>query len=115
MHTDCVHRVIMGANIAGIYGAQIFRQEDKPKYRSGFSIGIGILAFAIFLSTVRYIDDLFRKRRNSRRPDSITNSSEDGHDVEKVALPPADGQPAPFVIGSGLKPVVSNKLVDPPR
>jgi hypothetical protein len=30
----------MGDNIAGIYiyGAQIFRQEDRPFYRRGFSI-----------------------------------------------------------------------------
>jgi hypothetical protein len=26
---------IMGANIAGIYGAQIFRSDDRLKYRSG--------------------------------------------------------------------------------
>jgi len=107
--------VIMGANIAGIYGAQIFRQEDRPKYRTGFSIGIGILAFAIVLSTVRYIDDLFRKRRNAQRAGSITNSSEDGNDIEKVVLPPADGQPAPVLIGADLKPVVSNQLVTASR
>jgi len=105
----------MGANIAGIYGAQIFRQEDRPKYRTGFSIGIGILAFAIVLSTVRYIDDVFRKRRLAQRAGSITNSSEDGQDIEKIAVPPADGQPAPIVLGSELKPVVSNKLVTAPR
>ena len=47
----------MGANIAGIYGAQIFRSEDKPLYISGFTINLAILSTAIVLASVRLIDD----------------------------------------------------------
>ncbi|KAI5468154.1 alternative sulfate transporter [Mariannaea sp. PMI_226] len=54
--------VIMGANIAGIYGAQIFRSDDTPLYRRGFSIGIGVLTFGLTLATIRYIDDRLRRR-----------------------------------------------------
>ncbi|RDI81598.1 hypothetical protein Vi05172_g8499 [Venturia inaequalis] len=55
--------VIMGANIAGIYGAQIFRSDDKPKYRRGFSINIAVLTVGAFLAVVGYIDDVWRRRR----------------------------------------------------
>lgn len=48
----------MGANIAGIYGAQIFRSDDKPKYRRGFSINIAVLAVGASLAILRYLDDL---------------------------------------------------------
>jgi hypothetical protein len=53
----------MGANIAGIYGAQIFRQDDRPRYRRGFSINIAILAAGLFLAVVRYVSDVLVRRR----------------------------------------------------
>jgi hypothetical protein len=56
------HRVIMGANIAGIYGAQIFRSEDSPKYRRAFYIGIGVLALGLILAIVRFVDEKFFRR-----------------------------------------------------
>jgi len=55
----------MGANIAGIYGAQIFRQDDRPRYRRGFSINIGVLTFGLALATVRFVDD-WRRRKSSK-------------------------------------------------
>lgn len=57
----------MGANIAGIYGAQIFRSDDKPLYRRGFSIGIAVLAVGLLLAIVRYLDNWLRKRRAARK------------------------------------------------
>ena len=57
----------MGANIAGIYGAQIFRQEDRPKYRNGFAIAIGVLSAGLALAVFRYIDDKFLRRRRLRQ------------------------------------------------
>ncbi|WRT70448.1 uncharacterized protein IL334_007446 [Kwoniella shivajii] len=61
--------VIMGANTAGIYGAQIFRGDDSPRYRRGFSINIAVLALAVGLATIRYLDDIFRRRRLSKASD----------------------------------------------
>jgi hypothetical protein len=63
----------MGANIAGIYGAQIFRQDDRPRYRRGFSINIGVLAFGLALATARFVDD-WRRRKGSK---VIEEQSED--------------------------------------
>lgn len=53
----------MGANIAGIYGAQIFRADDKPLYRRGFTVAITVLAAGVVMATVRYSDDILRRRR----------------------------------------------------
>ncbi|TQV98684.1 MFS transporter [Cordyceps javanica] len=55
--------VIMNANIAGIYGAQIFRSDDKPLYRRGFSVAIAILSFGFVLSVARWVDERIRLRR----------------------------------------------------
>ena len=69
----------MGANIAGIYGAQIFREDDNPLYRRAFSVACAVLAFGIVLATFRYLDDLRRRRRDARRaPDVIPEGREDG-------------------------------------
>ncbi|CVK86186.1 hypothetical protein FPRO04_07868 [Fusarium proliferatum] len=54
--------VIMGANIAGIYGAQIFRSDDKPKYRRGFTINIVVLAVGLALAVLRFFDDKIWRR-----------------------------------------------------
>lgn len=70
----------MGANIAGIYGAQIFRADDKPLYRRGFSIGIGVLTFGTILAIVRYIDDRIRRKRNAGLIDADASS---GHQSDE--------------------------------
>ncbi|EPS37655.1 hypothetical protein H072_8682 [Dactylellina haptotyla CBS 200.50] len=95
--------VIMGANIAGIYGAQIFRQDDRPKYRRGFATGAAILAVAIVLATIRYIDDVIRRRRTANQ--EFSAGSDDG-DNEKPA-PPAEDQPVPIEVGIDHKAVAS--------
>ena len=70
--------VIMAANTAGIYGAQIFRQDDKPKYRRGFSINLGVLAVGLALAILRKVDQLRQRRR--QRTASTGSSSGGPHD-----------------------------------
>ena len=104
----------MGANIAGIYGAQIFRADDKPRYRRGFGIDIAVLAFGLLIATLRYIDDRVRRRRNARNVQLQHGSSnEDNSNGDEKLAParPSDVQPQPILIGSDLRPVVS-KTVD---
>jgi len=72
----------MGANIAGIYGAQIFRSEDKPLYLRGFTINLAILTTAIVLATVRLVDDHIRRRRNKNS--ELDDVSSDGAQVIQV-------------------------------
>ncbi|EAQ93881.1 conserved hypothetical protein [Chaetomium globosum CBS 148.51] len=77
--------VIMGANIAGIYGAQIFRQDDSPLYRRGFGINIAVLTTGLALAIVRYIDDIIRRRRHRRNQTILqAESVSDGGQAKEV-------------------------------
>jgi predicted MFS family arabinose efflux permease len=69
--------VIMGANIAGIYGAQIFRSEDRPLYKRGFAINLAIISTAIILVIIRYIDDIIRRRKVRNQIEVVRESSSD--------------------------------------
>jgi hypothetical protein len=71
----------MGANTAGIYGAQIFRADDRPLYRRGFSINIAILAVAIGLAAVRFFDDLRRRRKQKGLNELSEEASNEAGDV----------------------------------
>lgn len=96
--------VIMAANTAGIYGAQIFRQDDKPKYRRGFSINLGVLSVGLSLAILRYFDELIQKRRARRNGlespggEQLSNN-EDEFDKAAIARP-AEDQPQPIIVGS---------------
>lgn len=70
--------VIMGANIAGIYGAQIFRKDDSPLYRRGFSVAIAVLCFGLVLVFIRWLDDLRRRRKNKNNEQLEVAPSEEG-------------------------------------
>jgi hypothetical protein len=84
----------MGANIAGIYGAQIFRQDDRPRYRRAFAIACAVLAAGLLVAIGRYIDDKIRKRRKARQIDDVSSS-----DGEAETALPSEDQPAPIVDG----------------
>lgn len=72
----------MGANIAGIYGAQIFRADDRPKYRRGFSIGVAVLATGIALAIIRYLDTIIRRRKTAGRLQTSEGSSGENEEVQ---------------------------------
>lgn len=57
--------IIMSANIGAIYGAQLFQEYDKPLYKTGFSVNIGLLTLALVLAAGRHIDQILRTRRNT--------------------------------------------------
>lgn len=85
--------VITGANTAGIYGAQIFREDDEPRYRRAFSVACAILAFGLSLAIFRFLDDVRRKvrQRTMQKPASVNS------DEEATVIPPSDDLPAPVV------------------
>ncbi|KAK3335119.1 major facilitator superfamily domain-containing protein [Cercophora scortea] len=63
--------VIMGANSAGIYGAQIFRADDKPLYTRGFTINIAILSLGLVLAVAKAGDDYRRKKKAAQASTGI--------------------------------------------
>ena len=84
----------MGANIAGIYGAQIFRQDDRPRYRRAYAVACAVLAFGLLVAIGRYLDDKIRKRKKARQVDDVSSS-----DGEVPTFLPSDDQPAPVIDG----------------
>lgn len=84
----------MGANIAGIYGAQIFRADDNPRYRRAFAVAAAVLAFGLVVAVVRYVDDKVRMRRKVQQVDDDSFS-----DGETPTFLPTDDQPAPIFDG----------------
>lgn len=115
----------MGANTAGIYGAQIFRSDDRPRYRRAFIIGLSVLALGTLAAIVRKIDEIlpsilvkvrgFLPGPITRKLDSVvlrreqaaraaeTDSTSDNEDLKASAVPPADGlvAPVPEALGNG--------------
>jgi hypothetical protein len=76
--------VIMGANIAGIYGAQIFRKDDAPKYHRGFSIAIAVLCVGLVLAIGRWIDDVLTRRKKRNQVEVVESegaSSDNGENI----------------------------------
>ncbi|KAK5996049.1 putative transporter-like protein [Cladobotryum mycophilum] len=77
--------VIMNANIAGIYGAQIFRKDDKPLYRRGFSVAIAVLSLGLVFAIIREIDDLLSRRRRTKEAENERSLSNEVNDKESQA------------------------------
>lgn len=98
--------VITGANTAGIYGAQIFREDDEPRYRRAFSVACAILAFGLVLAIFRFLDDVRRKVRAKTMAKPISVGSDD----ETPTIPPSDDLPAPLVADDKREVNVSHGL-----
>jgi hypothetical protein len=76
----------MGANIGGIYGAQLFRADDRPRYRRGFSIGCAIIAFGVACATLRYIiGDVMRRRKDQRQQRQQPRHLEDEDGMRRLS------------------------------
>ncbi|TLD33169.1 hypothetical protein PspLS_00197 [Pyricularia sp. CBS 133598] len=58
--------IIMSANIAAIYGAQIFQEDDKPNYRRAFALCIGLLGLSLVVATGRYLLERYRGKSQER-------------------------------------------------
>jgi hypothetical protein len=90
--------VIMGANLSGVAGGQLYRADDRPRYRRAFNVSIGILVAGLALAVVRFLDDkLRRKKTKVELPESDTGSETYGDGISKAAVP-ADEQPQPIAL-----------------
>ena len=102
----------MGANIAGIYGAQIFRADDSPRYRRAFSIACAILAFGLALAIFRFVDDRLRRRRAKNKVNIASSDSDNSSQIEKSGhqTPPSDELPPPVIVADTHRPSLSHTL-----
>lgn len=73
----------MGANIGGIYGAQLFRSDDNPRYYRAFSVACAIIAFGVVCAVGRLVvGDAMSRRRQAKR---ALSSDEGHHGAPRVA------------------------------
>ncbi|OQO06784.1 hypothetical protein B0A48_08572 [Cryoendolithus antarcticus] len=77
--------VIFGGNVAGIYGAQLFRSDDSPRYRRAFDTGCAILAFAIVLAAGMLWDDMRNKVR-AKTGEAASRGSYSGDEKNAASL-----------------------------
>ena len=92
----------MGGNIAGIYGAQIFRQDDRPLYQRGFAVNISILVVGLLLAVARLVDDVLRRRK---APQLLSLEADtDNNQSEEKANRPGDVQPVPISTKDSVLP-----------
>lgn len=93
--------VIMGANIAGIYGAQIYRSDDKPRYRRAFVLCIAVLAFGLGCALVRQWDE-YRRRKSKQGSDATEDENSDRWSNDREAASHGTAA-APSTVADGLK------------
>jgi hypothetical protein len=62
---------IMGANISGIIGSQLFQAEDAPLYRTGWTVSLVLLSIALLLAVLANLQywllNRFQKRQGEAR------------------------------------------------
>jgi len=100
----------MGGNIAGIYGAQIFRRDDRPLYKRGFAVNIAILVVGLLFAVGRYIDDVFRRKKGTLPPALAKREKHDKTVIAERRASISDVQPAQILYANGGT-VLSNAQV----
>lgn len=100
----------MGANTAGIYGAQLYRSDDEPRYRRAFSVCIAVLSLGVVLATIRKVDEIVTRRRNGgvERRES-THEEKDMFQDLQTAPAPSNAVPQPAQVLADVKPVVAQE------
>ncbi|EJD52882.1 alternative sulfate transporter [Auricularia subglabra TFB-10046 SS5] len=86
--------IIMSANAAGIYGAQLLRSDDAPRYHRGFIVMVVLLSAGVAFCLAQWVWD----RRDAKRRDEV-------RDEVKAAL--AKQRPEPLVMSNTDKKLAS--------
>jgi hypothetical protein len=62
---------IMGANLSGIIGGQLFQAEDAPLYRTGWTVSLVLVSIALLLAVLANLQywllNRFQKRQGEAR------------------------------------------------
>ena len=101
----------MGANTAGIYGAQLYRSDDEPRYRRAFSVCIAVLSLGALLATIRKIDEIIARRRKQQQVEEPEHTPERqlSYAELKPGPRPSNAVPQPVQVASDVKPVVAQE------
>lgn len=79
----------MAANAAGIYGNQLFRSDDKPRYHRALTIDAVILAVSLLSAILLALYYRYKNRQESQKEDfnSINSpaSSDDGKETPPLS------------------------------
>lgn len=59
--------LIMSANASGIVGSQLFQAGDAPKYQTGWSAILGLVAVAVVCSAIANVQYWLLNRRDARK------------------------------------------------
>lgn len=97
----------MGANAAGIYGAQLYRSDDEPRYRRAFSVCIAVLSLGVITATIRKVDEIiFRRKNGGQARRESTHEEKEMFDELNTTPAPSNAIPQPTQVMSDIKPVV---------
>lgn len=67
--------MITGANLAGVYGAQLYRSDDRPRYKRAFAVSLAVIAAGLTFAIVRLVDEKLVRGRKRREEDSTSDES----------------------------------------
>lgn len=80
--------LIMAANTAGIVGSQIFQQDDRPLYRTGWTVIVSLVSVALVASVVANAQYyLLNRRHRQRGTTSVTSGSGEEEAEERKYKP----------------------------
>lgn len=84
----------MAANAAGIYGAQLFRSDDRPRYHRALSIDVAIIAIALAAAVFLAFYYWRRKQNGKLNEDNKHIIENDNHEVDsEVKISPPQTPP----------------------
>lgn len=61
--------MIMAANCSGIIGSQLFRSDDAPVYKRGWSVIVALTSVALVFAAIANVQYRMANRRKKRNPE----------------------------------------------
>lgn len=79
----------MAANMAGIYAAQLFRSDDKPRYHRALTVDIAILAASLIAAVALALYYRFKDKKVAKNEEArgIVSPAYSGSDDGKETPP----------------------------
>jgi hypothetical protein len=74
---------IMSANCSGIVGSQLFQAKDAPHYRTGWTVIVCLISFAISLAIFNVVQYWVSNKKLDKRRANAIGDNEEGGDEKK--------------------------------